>query len=306
MIKFAIQLFINLILILPISGQVTWFPHGAKWHYEYFSFWEGTGVTTLEVLNEDTLIGNNIYKRILSTTLYAPHEPNDSLYTHYEMLYVFENNQAVYGYNKWTGDELLYDFNAEVGDTLDLNLGAPSPFIVDSVGIMNINGFQLKFQIIRFPSLFLPGTFDKMQFLEGVGSLYSHLFHSYTQLWIADVPVYNFRCYEDENIGLLNLYPNIDCDYIPGVTSTGPVTENYVSVFPNPANNFLIVKDNSQACEHLLIVDLLGKVRINEKITSPDNKQLDIHELENGIYFVIGEDRKGQILFREKFCKFSD
>jgi hypothetical protein len=219
-------------------------------------------VTTLEVLNEDTLIGNNIYKRILSTTQYVPHASNDSLFTHYLMLYVFENGQEVYGYNKWTGSELLYDFNAEVGDTLDLNLGAPSPFIVDSVGIMNINGFELKFQIIRFPSLFLPGTFDKMQFLEGVGSLYSHLFHSYTQLWIADVPVYNFRCYEDENIGLLNLNPNIDCDYIPGVSTIEPIIKNVVSIYPNPTKDFLTVKSNNQACEHLLIVDLLGRVRI--------------------------------------------
>ena len=302
--KFALLLIINLNFILSMSSQVTWFPPGTKWHYEYFSFWEGSGVTTLEVLNEDTLIGNNMYKRILSTTLYVPHESNDSLLTHSQMFYVFENDQVVYGYNTWTGGELLYDFNAEVGDTLDLNLGAPSPFIVDSVGLMDINGFQLKFQIIRFPSLFLPGTFDKMQFLEGVGSLYSHFFHSYTQLWLADVPVYNFRCYQDENIGLVNLYfPNIDCDYIPGVSAIDPLIENKVSIYPNPAKDILHVDNKSEVCDKLLIVDLLGEVRTT---MNNSTEKIDISQLEAGVYFLIGKNNRGQILFREKFCKFSD
>jgi hypothetical protein len=301
-IKLVLALLINVVCVVTMYSQVTWFPHGAKWHYDFGSML-GSGLTTLEVLEEDT---STHYKRILSTTVsgYSGH-----LDTFYETLYVREQNQVVYGYGGWGWGGTLYDFTANVGDTLDMYIGgiSPYPFVVDSIGEENINGHQLKFQIIRFPSGFKQGEFYTMKVMEGIGSVYSHLFHDHIVFQPTDAPTYNFRCYEDENIGLVNLtFNQIECDYIEGITSISPVTENSVSVLPNPADDFLIVNGNSRAFEHLLIVDQLGKVRINEKITSPDNKQLDIHELENGIYFVIGEDRKGQILFREKFCKFSD
>jgi hypothetical protein len=31
----------NLFFMLPVFGQVTWFPTGAKWHYGYGSFIPG-------------------------------------------------------------------------------------------------------------------------------------------------------------------------------------------------------------------------------------------------------------------------
>lgn len=301
--KFALLLLINLNFIFSISGQVTWFPYGAKWHYEYGS-WGTQGVTILEVLKEDTLIGNNTWKRILSTTLY---ESNDSLYAYNEFLYVNENDQRVYGFDKW-GGYMLYDFNAEEGDTLDMSFGgwSPYPFIVDSIGLRDINGAQLKFQIIRFPSLFEPGEFDKMEVIEGIGSINSHFFHNRTIIQPFDFPTYYFRCYEDENIGLVNLYfPQIDCDYIPGVTLAGTPYENAISIFPNPANDFLILHGSEFENIELSIIDMVGSVRFQQKNTTPDFKRIDVHTLENGIYFLVGQDKSGQILFTNKFSKFT-
>src|SRR6188508_671099 len=102
----------SLMLMLPCLAQVSWFPVGAKWHYDYSSF-GSQGLTTLEVLHEDTLIASHIYKKILSTTVTgtAP----DYLDTVTEVLYVFEENQVVHGYDHFIGSSLLYDFNAEVG-----------------------------------------------------------------------------------------------------------------------------------------------------------------------------------------------
>lgn len=300
--KLVLSIF-NLLLLLPCYCQVSWFPIGAKWHYQ-FSSMIGSGLTTLEVLSEDTLIGNTIYKKILSTTLFgtAP----GSIDTFNEFLYVFEENHVVFGYDKYLGGTLLYDFNATVGDTLEMYFGglSPYPFIVDSIGEIEFNGSSLAFQDIRFPSLFEAGEFAEMRVIEGIGSINSHLFHDHTVLQPFDFPSYYFRCYEDSNIGLINLsYNQVDCDYIEGVTAIDEALNPKPSIFPNPSPDFVSLKSENPLLKKVLVVDILGKVRIQQQAFQ-ELQKIDIRHLENGLFFILGEDKKGEILFTEKLTKY--
>ncbi len=294
--------FIYLMLILPVSGQVSWFPAGAKWHYQ-FSSMIGGGLTTLEVLNGDTLIANHPYKRILSTTIV---QRPTGLDTSTEMLYVFEENQVVFGYDQWFGGTLLYDFTAAVGDTIGMYFGglSPYPFVVDSIGQMDMNGHQLTFQDIRFPSLFEPGEFDKMRVVEGLGSINSHLFHNRTIIQPFDFPSYYFRCYEDVNIGLINLsFNQVECDYIDGVTSTLESSGVSTSIFPNPAGDFVTIKTDGRPVDKIVLVDRLGVVRVEAYPSGQTSITLDIQGLENGLFIIMGLDQSNTILFSKKIIK---
>ena len=294
----------NIILFLPTYCQVSWFPVGAKWHYLLVSM-IGDGLTTLEVLSEDTLIGNHTYKKIISQTIIGA-DP-ESLDTFTEFLYVFEENKVVVGYNKYLGTTLLYDFNATVGDTLGISFGglSPYPFVVDSIGMIDMNGSQLAFQDIRFPNFFEPGEFYKMRAIEGIGSINMHLFHDHNILEPIDFPFYSFRCYEDENIGLINLsYNQVDCDYIEGVTSTLESTKLSLTVFPNPADDFVTVQNIGLPIENFIIFDVQGLIRIKQHSTHQDFQRIEINELESGLYFIIGVDKTGKKLFTEKLAKY--
>lgn len=294
----------NLLVFLPAYCQVSWFPIGAKWHY-LLSSMLGDGLTTLEVLSEDTLIGNNTFKKILSTTIVG--SGPGSIDTSTEVLYVFEENQVVVGYNKWLGGTLLYDFNASVGDTLGMYFGgwSPSPFVVDSIGAIDINGHLLTFQDIRFPSLFDSTAYDKMRVIEGMGSINSHLFHDHTVIQPFDFPFNYFRCYEDPNIGLVNLsYNQIDCDYIEGVTFLDEITKAKTHIFPNPSGDFITVKMENPILEKIFVVDIWGTVRLTQQAARQELLKIDIRDLENGLFFILGEDKKGQLLFSEKITKY--
>ena len=303
-LKLIIIAICNLLPFLPVYGQISWFPVGAVWYYQFGSM-VGSGLTKLEVLSEDTLIGNNTYKRILSTTVVGSIQ--ESIDTFTEVLYVFEENQVVVGYDKWLGGTLLYDFNSVVGDTLGMYFGglSPYPFVVDSIGELEFNGNLLAFQDIRFPSLYETGEFDEMRVIEGMGSIGSHLFHDHTVLQPFDFPSYSFRCYEDPNIGLVNLsYNQVDCDYIPGITSLDETSKITTSIFPNPSTDFITLNTESPLIDKIIVVDILGTVRIIQHATSQVFLKIDIRELENGLFFILGEDKNGEILFTEKINKY--
>lgn len=293
----------KIILCLSAYGQVNWFPDGAQWHYQFGSML-GNGVTTLKVLSEDTLIGNNTFKKILSLTIRDLVQGATDTFS--EILYVFEENQVVMGYDEYIGVTFLYDFNAAIGDTMGMHFGglSPYPFIVDSLGTMEINGSQLAFQDIRFPRLY-EGQWDKMRVVEGIGSLNSHLFHSHTILQPFDAFSYYFRCYQDENIGLINLsYNQEDCDYIEGVTSTLDVTKVVHRVFPNPAENFVSVQFDIHTVDHFLIVDIFGSVQIRKQAAASTTESFLLNDFANGVYFILGIDKLGRIIFTERFTKF--
>lgn len=292
----------NLFLILQGFSQVNWFPTGAKWHYEFGSMLGG-GLTTLEVLNEDTLIGSHIWKTLLSTTITSPSPGID---TSVELFYVFEENQVVYGYDPLVGGTILYDFTANVGDTLEMHFGglSPFPFVVDSIGTTEFNNHPLTFQDIRFPSLFDSTEMGEIRVIEGIGPMYTHFFHTRSVIQPTDAPTYYLRCYEDENLGLINLsYNQVDCDFIQGITSTDEATRGESYIYPNPSKDFVTLHTEIPNIEKLLIIDIMGNIHQVHSITQQGPFQVDIGELDNGLYFVVGQNKNVEVLYTGKIVK---
>ena len=291
------------LLIMPVYSQVAWFPEGAVWHYRFLS-WGGEGFTKLEVLSDDTIIGLNLYKKLLSTTVYTNF---GSLDTFHEFLYVYENNQMVSGKDQYSpGGIFLYDLSAAVGDTLPMYFGglSPGPFIVDSIGIIIQNGFSLKFQRISFPSLFSEGEYDKKNVVEGIGSIGSHLFHDHTILQPFDAPFYAFLCYEDPILGRIDFFEGeVDCDFISETTDTHDYLISEISLYPNPVTDMATIQTESSTADNIIVIDILGQVLYSKKTDRQTLISLDLNFLEPGLYYIFGKDKGEKILFTQKFIK---
>lgn len=285
--KTLLIIFFSILITSAVIGQISWLTTGASWTYDV-SAYGGYGLTKLEVTNEDTILGNHSYKKLLSTTIYVnTGMMNSPLDTFIETSYAYEENNIIYGYepNSHPWVNILYDFNRAKGDTLEFmqyESLSPGPFVVDSVGIIGMNGLPLTFQDINFPDIFNPGQLSKMRVIQGLGSINSYFFHSHTILQPFDAPFYHIRCYEDLDIGVITFTSNqVDCDYIEGVTSISETTNLKVSVFPNPSTDEIHIDCKNHVFGSIELYDLNG-IKINSYQTSP----IDISDLEYGLYII--------------------
>lgn len=103
------------------------------------------------------------------------------------------------------------------------------------------------------------------------------------------------------------VYPIFSFDTSPtsGTTSTlfevaagVGVNENYVtehvSVYPNPASNFVTLQNNNFMKVGFAIYDLLGKeVRASQELTQGEITKVDIHNYPTGLYFIRYHDEFG-------------
>ncbi|MBK8369471.1 MAG: T9SS type A sorting domain-containing protein [Bacteroidetes bacterium] len=66
-----------------------------------------------------------------------------------------------------------------------------------------------------------------------------------------------------------------------------------MSIYPNPANDFMTVSlvDGSTEATTIYIMNALGEIVLTEKATS-SNTTLNINNLTNGIYFIKVESKK--------------
>lgn len=106
--------------------------------------------------------------------------------------------------------------------------------------------------------------------------------------------VYEIGHYED---GLLMTF-NIET---PGLVGIEEVLENQISVYPNPASDFIQVHSEVEL-DHLSIFSLTGQ--LVQVFNNPKaNRNLNISDLESGIYLMKTKDISG-LVFTQKIKKY--
>ncbi len=79
----------------------------------------------------------------------------------------------------------------------------------------------------------------------------------------------------------------MSADFAYTTLGIGTTTQsNSLSVFPNPAKNYLIVHSNEFTGAEFSIVDLAGSVVMKSTLTQTDNR-IDISALSEGVYFTV-------------------
>jgi hypothetical protein len=267
------KIILIIVLALPLGMLAQEFaPIGAIWHNSQTSFIIPELITykTIESLSDSTINGKECKKLIEVERLYS-----DTVNTFIH--YMFSENDSVFFY-KDNSFHLLYDFGAEAGDTIVLDYyltseGTPLLMIIDSTGIIDINGLQRKIQYVSCGD----GIFIEFggPIIEGIGSTY-FLFPTYDGT--VNGPL---RCYQDEAIGLyINyFYSNFgwnyeDCNQI--ITDiVEPVSNNIIVTYPNPSLNRIYIKNANPSSEYRINdmngnlidqgqLDLSGEIRIQD------------------------------------------
>ena len=237
----------------------------------------------------DTTIGTERPKIIVrSNTIYDRDEHTEVTHE-----YVYERNGKVYWWNKNLEEfTVLYDYNAEVGDTWEIKVGTESLTMhVDSVWHYEFEGRTYRILHVSDADDLFTGDI-----VCGIGHLTS-FFPERLMNQGKGYRVTGLRCYWVE--GNLIFKINRDaCDAIyaelhNGINEDGPSTgSGTFTVYPNPTNNTLFVET---VCTPSLpdltyrIINLMGQTLLTGNI-SAETQQIDLTDLPAGMYFIsVGE-----------------
>ena len=167
-------------------------------------------------------------------------------------------------------EHLLYDFGAELGDTLDnCILVRDDEFVFTSEEMQNHFGFDRR--------AMLSESSVEVQ-VEGIGLAGRSLF----------VPSVFFVTYFSND--LIN-YCVGELDECSFLTSTKSVeTSEFLKLYPNPATDFIYVESEKELVQVSLISASGSTLRV-----STESLGLDVSMLPAGLYFLRAEDEEGRV-----------
>lgn len=269
-----------------IPGNEPTFPYiGDEWYYEIIN---GNGSVTYQYLecSADTTIGTTRPKVIVkSNTLYD--KGLNVVKTHE---YVYSDNGIVYWWDKLSESyTTLYNFNANVGDEWTISVGNQSITMhVDVVNYNEYNGTAYRIMTVSDEQEIFGG-----QIICGIGhtkSFFPEKLLSKNRSYRVD----GMRCYWVDGEPIIQ-FGDVNCDEIyEEHHQTTPTSDKEITVYPNPADDFIIVSVNQPT--NYTISDIFGKI-ILRGVIKPDNQQIDISDISCGMYFIKTED------LLEKFIK---
>lgn len=280
MLRYLLFIFIFLFITVNNYGQ-DFAPVGAKWHYSFPEFSSpNQGYILIESVKDTTVLSKNAKK--LNVTHFPPASSPTSLQS--EIIFSDSNKVYLFVYNQF---RLLYDFNANQGDTIFViepyfsgnNLDTLIPILVDSTKNEIIGGVSKKVQYITSLE---PSWYFGFKIIKEIGSD-NYLLPIFATVDPSPGPL---RCYSDS---LLNYQLVNDCEEI--ITSIKEITTN-LNQYPlqTTVYNTLILPDIKG---EVTIYDIQGKLLFSEKIkpTIPIN-------LKNGIYIVLLKSKDFQHIYK--------
>lgn len=192
-----------------------------------------------------------------------------------------------YGWLDCGGEEiLLYDFSAEVGDTVFHCSSSNYFYIIQEIQtVNNYESAQIDFSGETGGRIYqvFANEFNFTTIYEGIGS---------------DASPIHFP------INVSTPGSEMLTSYVKGCALILDNTEEKqfldVAIFPNPArNSFLLAGNDLSQIQEILLVDQTGKTwkRINYQDGSA---VISINDAPTGLYFVYGLDEEKRMIFREK------
>jgi hypothetical protein len=241
----------------------------------------------------DTLINGNMYHTLRKTGCITSSLCSGSGSYYYPLIAAIRQDtlqHIVYMYdNSIAADTIFYDFNLQVGDTLDkrkVNWNGP-PCTVTSVDSVLINGQYRK----RFNHNCSNGCSDS-SIIEGIGGI-SGLMSTPSSCFEY---VAILRSFEQNGIGI---YPDstANCEITTGIKSI-LVNSNF-RIYPNPVSDRLNVTLNSNELSVIILYDLTSRKLLQQEFTNAVS--INTEQLAKGLYIYEvrsknGLCRKGKIV----------
>ena len=172
-------------------------------------------------------------------------------------------------------EQLLYDFDMQVGDTLVGYLSVCSPFTMCDT-------------VISIDSVMVGNTYRKrwhinsgyhIYFIEGIGSTYGLL--KFVPTNMTDLDDINLDCFQQNG---QNLYPDTlgSCPLLTSI-ATLPSTEMIIKIHPNPSKgNVQVELSSSNKIERWVLYNLNGQMERTDKVQNKN--QFEISGIDSGFY----------------------
>lgn len=252
----------------------------------------------------DTLIGNRLC-RIIGVTSGGQYYPESEIieYSKDGKMYFYEDDE-------W---KLLYDFTAQVGDTVTFHISKKYPYyfkfsipaFFDPTVIEN-NPYRLK--VVKIDTVDAVGgqplkryftqkvdlqyPIQMNEIIENVGSI-DKLFGFNTNFLIPEC-LNNFptlRCYSDDEIS--TKFAEGECDKL---ISTKDLSTEPIKIYPNPGQDrvSLILNDGFNLPANLEIKDIFGKV-LQSNIGHFVSFDINTSQITSGLYFITIRDGQGKL-----------
>ncbi len=260
----------------PIMSQSPVFPfNGAEWYYEILN---DDGSITYQYLQHsgDTTINDEPVQIIVKiNTLYDKGKHVEKSHE-----YIYERDDKVYWWNKTLEEfTVLYDYNAQVGDEWEINVGLESLLMhVDAVELYEYEGRQYKMLQVSDAENLFSGTI-----VRGIGHLTSFFPE---RLLSKGYRVEGIRCFWQDG-ELVFKYGEKECDEVYEEFHDYSVDDlngsEEFSIFPNPTDGMITISGR-QTGEYS-ITNIMGQTLMTGRIDS-DNQKINVSTLPDGMFFI--------------------
>lgn len=286
----------KLLLLLIVSfshsfySQLVFCPPGSEWRYSFKDYYANAVTNEKISYVKDSVINNDAIKILKHR--YCFNSINNPTID-FMNTWVRQNGDTVFIKNKYTQNawQILYNFNVQAGDTWQSYVRGTYTVSVDSITIVNINGFSLKRIYVRYTGINHP-----FNITERLGSS-EFMFNSYSQLTSDGGHFQDNLCYKDSTFGNIQ-FTTKPCDFVDYVGLNEETFNNVeIKAYPNPTNGKLNIDFSGAEKLKLVIKNTLGQEVFLEKILD-SKKELDISHLTPGVYFLTVQKANRQTTLR--------
>ncbi len=183
-------------------------------------------------------------------------------------------------------EQLLYDFNMQMGDTVK---GVIASISVDADTVISID------------SILVGGSYRKkwnitngISIIEGLGSTYGLVQNSTAGL-IGTFSNFSITCFSQNGA---SIYPNntISCPLITSLNTLNEIVKE-IKIYPNPSKGIFLVDYNGLEIKEIILNDLFGQLILKENTSNSIN--LSIDNLKTGLYILTVTDKNNKSTFRK-------
>ena len=233
---------------------------------------EGHYNTLVNWLSGDTLINEVRYTKVMETL--------NGEGTPYQVALLREEDGKVWETYNGNSEILLYDFTANVGDSLVCGYG--DYFVLDSISIEQIGGVDRKKFWFGLEYDFTGEPYAMETWIEGIGSDLGLL---YCGSYYFCGGYYRALCFHQDG-ELIWQNPEYDACVI---TSVEEINDKVISVYPNPAME--IVTINGVEAAEVQVYNTLGQM----VKTVRNSNEVSLEGLVQGVYLLRILDVKGKV-----------
>lgn len=247
-------------------------------------------------LSGDTVIGSYTYSKIYKTggrvafmysmPICPPNVTYSPVWTYYSNIYSgalrqdTTTKEIFYRINNT--DELLYDFDIQLGDTLTQMpyLRGEETYVSMIDSVWTNNQYRKRFWLSTVWGM----QQNHVALIEGIGSTYG-LLSSLTEPF---EDTYVLKCAEDNGT---NVYqnPNYTCDVPNGITELSSLS---FEISPNPSDGIFYIQ-GAEKLSGIDVTDMTGRKILS--LRGPDvTGKIDLSKNSIGIYLIRAEDREGR------------